>query len=73
MSSNTPMNHFIEQGHSVFVVWQPLYDCHNNHKIGILSSGDYEVTCQHETLDLATIRVQVKSIIARKQLEKKNQ
>jgi hypothetical protein len=65
-----PTIHFSEQGHSVFVVWTPEQgDC--PHRIGVLSSGDFEVTCCHAVLDTSTIKSQIRVLLARQQASKK--
>lgn len=66
-----PASYFTEENRSVFIIWKPLCDkC--PHKIAILSSNDFEVTCCCPMIDESTIRKQIKYLIMEKARQKKN-
>lgn len=66
------MSYFSEQGRLVFIKLQPEKYPRAN-QIGILDSGDFEVTCFSTYSDLTIIRKQIRSIIEKQMLEKKMQ
>lgn len=59
----TTRSHFMEQGRSVFIKWDPQ-EKESIHRIATLKSGDFEVTCHHRVLDETTIRSQIKYKLA---------
>lgn len=65
--------HFVEQERLVFVHWKPGEAQRLAHRIYVSPSGDFEVTCYHDQLDIPVIRSQVGLVIARKLREKKDQ
>lgn len=75
--SISPSSHCSIEGRSVFMTHDPvdsstLEENVPVHRIGVLSSGDFEVTCRHSSLCSNVIIAQVRSVIAKREAEKKN-
>jgi hypothetical protein len=66
------MQHFTEQGRSVFVSRESVTGDCRAHRITVLPSGDFNVVCTCLVYDEGNIRAQVRDILYRRATEKKS-